>query len=84
MTMTLAQEGDYCRSNDFDPEDPRCAHVILTGRVIRLEEGSEEEDFARAALYARHPIMKTWPKGEEDLLGIRRLDVLFKMGTVDS
>merc|ERR1712107_237516 len=35
LTMSLAQ-GNYCAKNDYDPEDPRCAHVILTGEFIKL------------------------------------------------
>ena len=36
MTITLDQEDDYCKKNDYDAEDPRCAHVILTGRVVKV------------------------------------------------
>ena len=32
MSVSLAQ-GEYCDANNLDPEDPRCAHVIFTGRV---------------------------------------------------
>ncbi len=34
LTMTLAQN-EYCRQKALDPEDPRCAHVILTGRIVK-------------------------------------------------
>lgn len=33
LTLTLAQT-PYCRVKGFDPEDPRCAQVILTGRFV--------------------------------------------------
>jgi len=62
LTMSLAQSG-YCAKMDYDPEDPRCAHVILTGEFIKLEPESEEEKFARDALFTRHPIMPDWPAG---------------------
>lgn len=62
LTMSLAQSG-YCAKMDYDPEDPRCAHVILTGEFIKLEPESEEEEFARNALFTRHPIMSDWPAG---------------------
>jgi len=62
LTMSLAQSG-YCAKMNFDPEDPRCAHVILTGEFIKLEPESEEEAFARNALFTRHPIMPDWPAG---------------------
>jgi len=62
LTMSLAQ-GNYCTKNDYDPEDPRCAHVILTGEFLKLDPDSEEEMFAKEALFSRHPIMPDWPAG---------------------
>ena len=84
MSVSLAQ-GKYCDANQLDPEDPRCAHVILTGRMqkvhsykrfkykvagsvristmLKVKPGSEEEAFAKQALFKRHPIMPDWPKG---------------------
>jgi len=62
LTMSLAQ-GGYCAQHNLDPEDPRCAHVILTGEFIKLSPGSEEEEFARKSLFTRHPIMPDWPAG---------------------
>nr|CAD7412835.1 unnamed protein product [Timema poppensis] len=35
LTMTLA-ETNYCDQNGFDPEDPRCAKVIFTGKIKRV------------------------------------------------
>ena len=65
MTLSLAQ-GSYCTEHGFDPEDPLCAHIILTGHMIKLDEGSEEEGFAREALFTRHPAMDTWPSGDKN------------------
>ncbi len=62
LTMSLAQ-GRYCDIHRLDPEDPRCAHVILTGSIARVRANSTEEDFAKRALFTRHPIMREWPKG---------------------
>jgi len=64
ITMSLAQ-GQYCKVNEIDPEDPTCAHVIFTGRILFLKEGDEEADFARKALFTRHPAMEGWPKGHQ-------------------
>lgn len=33
--MSLAQS-DYCMKKAYDPEDPRCAQVILTGEFVRV------------------------------------------------
>ena len=65
---------------NYDPEDPRCAHVILTGRFTKLTPGSEEEQFAKHALFSRHPIMPDWPDGHHwffaklDIVNILLLD----------
>ena len=61
LSMSLAQK-HYCVDDKLDPEDPRCAHIILTGRVVAVEEGTEEERFAKESLFARHPVMAGWPK----------------------
>eukprot|EP00095_Tigriopus_kingsejongensis_P011435 maker-scaffold222_size251774-snap-gene-0.21 protein:Tk11435 transcript:maker-scaffold222_size251774-snap-gene-0.21-mRNA-1 annotation:"creg1 precursor" len=61
LTMTLAQ-GQYCERKHYDPEDPRCAHIILTGTIVHVEPGTNEEEFAKNALFARHPEMPDWPK----------------------
>jgi len=60
ITMTLAQ-GEYCESNNLDPESPLCAHLIMTGELVKLTPGSEEEAFAKNALFSRHPAMNGWP-----------------------
>ncbi|XP_063226656.1 protein CREG1-like [Bacillus rossius redtenbacheri] len=60
LAMTLA-ETSYCENNAFDPEDPRCAKVVLTGKVKKLKPESSELVFAENALFTRHPAMKTWP-----------------------
>jgi len=33
--MSLAQS-DYCKKKFYDPEDPRCAQVTLTGEFIKV------------------------------------------------
>jgi hypothetical protein len=33
LTVSLAQ-GAYCDAKRLDPEDPRCAHIILTGKIV--------------------------------------------------
>jgi len=62
VTMSLAQ-GNYCTQKQLDPEDPRCAHLILAGEIVPLEEDSEEKAFAQKALFSRHPVMEDWPAG---------------------
>ena len=44
----------------LDPEDPRCAKITLAGSVAQCS--GADEATGKAALFARHPQMKTWPK----------------------
>jgi len=61
ITMSLAQ-GNYCTEKHYDPMDPRCAHIILTGSMVSVPKDSEEGEFAKRALFSRHPVMPDWPK----------------------
>jgi hypothetical protein len=38
ITMSLAQTR-FCKKHQYDPEDPLCAHVILTGKLVRVRIG---------------------------------------------
>uniref|UniRef100_W5M055 Cellular repressor of E1A-stimulated genes 2 n=2 Tax=Lepisosteus oculatus TaxID=7918 RepID=W5M055_LEPOC len=58
-----APEGDYCREHLMDPEEPRCAQLTLTGRMLAVEE--PEGELAREAMFSRHPVMKKWPRGQD-------------------
>jgi len=60
LALSLAQTG-YCSEHNMDAQDPLCAHMILSGEIVILEKGSEEEGFAKEALFSRHPAMVYWP-----------------------
>ncbi|XP_066977474.1 protein CREG1 [Macrobrachium rosenbergii] len=64
LSMTEAQS-DYCHKNNYDPESPLCARILITGHIVKVEEGSAEEAFAKNALFSRHPEMSEWPQGHE-------------------
>ncbi|KAM9449299.1 LOW QUALITY PROTEIN: protein CREG2 [Salvelinus alpinus] len=53
-------EGDSCRQQMYDPED-RCARLTLTGKMVEVDP--EEVEFAKEAMFSRHPVMKKWPAG---------------------
>ncbi|XP_062982871.1 protein CREG1 [Elgaria multicarinata webbii] len=61
LTMSLAQT-PYCKKQGYDPQNPLCAHVIFSGIVEKVQNGTEA-DFAKAALFSRHPEMESWPRG---------------------
>jgi len=64
LSQAILDPADYEKSQcgsqaGTDPEDPRCAKLTLSGMVVP----SKGTDIAtgKAALFARHPQMKTWP-----------------------
>lgn len=61
-SLTFSEaEGEYCRQMIYDPEDPRCARLTLTGKMVDV--GPEEQQFAKEAMFSRHPLMGKWPVG---------------------
>eukprot|EP00045_Choanoeca_perplexa_P013027 m.145148 g.145148 ORF g.145148 m.145148 type:complete len:196 (-) comp16215_c0_seq2:59-646(-) len=57
FTLTEA-ETSFCSSEKYDPEDPRCARLTFVGTYRNVTEA--ERPHAQAALFQRHPAMKTW------------------------
>nr|CAB3233778.1 protein CREG1-like [Phallusia mammillata] len=59
-SFTVSEIGlDYCKSNQFDAEDPRCARITLMGKVVAVKDPVEKK-FALNALFTRHPEMVDW------------------------
>ncbi|KAK7162352.1 hypothetical protein R3I94_004877 [Phoxinus phoxinus] len=58
LSVSLAQT-HYCKNHGFDPQSPLCAHIILSGSVIQVQDS--EVCVAKAALFGRHPEMIDWP-----------------------
>jgi hypothetical protein len=62
-TLTFSQAEVNCASHgitgSWDPEDPRCTRLALTGRMVGVRDGTEKV-FAEKALIAKHPVMKEW------------------------
>ncbi|XP_010033252.2 protein CREG1 [Eucalyptus grandis] len=46
-----------------DPMNPSCAKITLTGKLKPVDPKSEEAEYAKTALFSKHPEMKDWPKG---------------------
>uniref|UniRef100_A0A3P8SAQ1 Cellular repressor of E1A-stimulated genes 2 n=1 Tax=Amphiprion percula TaxID=161767 RepID=A0A3P8SAQ1_AMPPE len=63
-SLTFSEaEGEFCRQMAYDPEDPRCARLTLTGKMV--EVAPEELTFAKEAMFSRHPVMAKWPVGHK-------------------
>ncbi|XP_016913983.1 protein CREG1 [Apis cerana] len=61
LLMTLAQ-GEYCKSKQWDPMDPRCARILLTGKIKSLKNESMELNFAKKVFFTRHPGLVNMPE----------------------
>ncbi|XP_060909317.1 protein CREG2 [Labrus mixtus] len=63
-SLTFSEaEGEFCRQMVYDPEDPRCARLTLTGKMVEVVP--EELAFAKEAMFSRHPVMAKWPVGHK-------------------
>ncbi|XP_032056969.1 protein CREG2 [Aythya fuligula] len=63
-SLTLPEaDGNFCRKNVVDPEDPRCARLTLTGQMVMVPP--EETEFAKQAMFSRHPVIRKWPHSYE-------------------
>ncbi|XP_044522971.1 protein CREG2 [Gracilinanus agilis] len=63
-SLTLPEAaGDFCRKNIIDLEDLRCARLTLTGQMVSVSP--EEVEFAKQAVFSRHPVMRKWPRHYE-------------------
>ena len=51
-----------------DAENPVCARLTLTGRLVEVTN-QEERDWALDAIFARHQSMKGWPKNHDWIVG---------------
>lgn len=58
LSVSLAQTS-YCKNHGFDPQSPLCAHIILSGSVLQVDDG--EVSVAKDSLFSRHPEMMDWP-----------------------
>ncbi|XP_075418682.1 protein CREG2 [Tenrec ecaudatus] len=70
--MLPEAEGEFCRKNLVDPDDPRCARLTLTGQMIMVSP--EEVEFAKQAMFSRHPVMRKWPRQYEWLFMKMRVE----------
>ncbi|XP_048512794.1 protein CREG1 [Athalia rosae] len=60
LSMTLAEVG-YCARKSYDPMDPRCPRVYLTGIMQLVRNTTAEFQVARNAVFGRHPWLETMP-----------------------
>lgn len=61
FTLSEAELGP----GQWDPEDPRCARLTLSGKLVQVAKESDEGKVAWAYLLAKHPQMQYWPGGHQ-------------------
>jgi hypothetical protein len=59
FSLTAAAQ-NLCPVKVTDPESPVCARAVFSGKYVKLTD-PEEMEFAKNALYERHPTMPGWP-----------------------
>ena len=60
------------RCGAIDAQEPTCAKITLMGRVVQVRARAEEE-FAKRALFSKHPAMERWPSGH--MFYVYKLDI---------
>lgn len=43
-----------------DPMEPTCARIMIAGRMVQLEEGTDEYTFGNRSMMSRHPNAAHW------------------------
>lgn len=61
LTVLLSMDQDLeCSKQGIDPMEPTCARIMISGRAVKLEEGTDEFTFGKNAMFSRHPAAKHW------------------------
>lgn len=80
LLMTLSQ-GDYCKNQDWDPMDPRCARILLSGKIKPLRNGSAELEIAKQAVFGRHPKLIGMPSDHRFFLAKLKIESIAVLDT---
>lgn len=61
MTALFSMEQSRnCSDQNTDAMEPTCARVMVTGTAKQLQKNDEVYDFAKKAMFSRHPAAKKW------------------------
>ncbi|EZA47318.1 hypothetical protein DMN91_012951 [Ooceraea biroi] len=75
LLMSLAQ-GNYCKDKEWDPMDPRCARVMLSGKIKALKNTTEEHNIAKQLFFGRHPKLENMPTDHEFFLAKLKISAI--------
>lgn len=66
--------------NCTDPMEPTCARLMMTGSLVKIEEGTEEHEFGLNAVFSRHPnAQKSWVLYPYHEFYLAKVDVQYLM-----
>ncbi|XP_055697540.1 protein CREG1 [Phlebotomus papatasi] len=54
------EQSRNCSDHSTDAMEPTCARVMVTGTAKQLQKNDEEYDFAKKAMFSRHPAARKW------------------------
>lgn len=61
LTVLLSMDQDLeCSKQGIDPMEPTCARIMISGRAVKVQEGTDEFTFGKNAMFSRHPAAKHW------------------------
>ncbi|GAB1868198.1 Protein CREG1 [Camponotus japonicus] len=60
LLVSLA-EGNYCKDKQWDSMDPRCARVMLSGKIVAVMNNTDEHKTAAQLFFGRHPKLENMP-----------------------
>jgi len=78
----IVNHGHHHMYASGDPESPICARLNLSGRIVPLEEGSDEYAAALEALYQRHRQMADWPAGHKWIIAKLEIEDIWFIGKI--
>ncbi|KAK4881362.1 hypothetical protein RN001_004681 [Aquatica leii] len=59
VIATLAQT-DWCKRQNYEEEDPRCAKVMLSGKYVKVTNNTQEYKSALDNMHKKHPKTEHW------------------------
>lgn len=80
VMVSLAQ-GNYCKDKGYDPMDPRCVRVLLTGKIVAVKNETDLQKFVKKLFFARHPKLENMPANHKFFLAELRISTIAMLDT---
>lgn len=61
LTMLLSMDqNQYCTNKNIDPMEPTCARIMLSGRIVKPDNTTDDYEFGKRSMISRHPAAIHW------------------------